>query len=123
MADTNLTGGLSIPGSAQRRKKAFSVSVRENNFDISEVPCPEEEIISVDSDRNLTPVADKCFSCGQTVTHKVPNESYVGQSRTPVNNHSPNNHNFNKNLRTELQPLTTTQLVYIYLIILASIRN
>jgi|688.fasta_scaffold442230_2 hypothetical protein len=110
MADANSTGGLSIPGSAQRRKKAFSVSVRENNFDISEVPCSEEEIISLDSDRNLTPVADKCFSCGQTVPNKVPNESTVGQIRTPIINHSPNNHNLNKNLRTEL-PLTNSQLV------------
>lgn len=111
MADANSTGGLSIPGSAQRRKKAFSVSVRENDFDISEVPCSEEEIIPSDSDRNLTPVADKCFSCGQTIPHKVPIENDVGQSRTPINNHSPNNHNFNKILRTELQPLATSQLV------------
>ena len=108
MADANSTGGLSIPGSAHRRKKAFSVSVRENNFDISEVPC-SEEIISLDSDRNLTPVADKCFSCGQIVPNKVLNESTVGQIRTPIINHSPN-HNLNKNLRTEL-PLTNSQLV------------
>ncbi len=118
MADTNLSGALSIPGSAQRRKKAFSVSLRENNFDISEVPCLEEEIISLDNERNLTPVADKCYSCGQTLPYKAPNEKDVSQSRTPVNSCSPSNHSLNKNSRTELQPLTTSQLVYIYLTVI-----
>jgi len=122
MADSNLSGGLSIPGSAQRRKKAFSVSLRENNFDISEVPCLEEEIISLDNDR-ITPVADRCSSCGQTVPYKVPNEKDVGLSRTPVNNHSPNNCSLNKNSRTELQPLTTSQLVYSYIFICLYLRN
>lgn len=119
MADSNLSGGLSIPGSAQRRKKAFSVSLRENDFDISEVPCLEEEIISLDNDRNLTPVADKCYSCGQTLPCKASNERDVSQSRTPIiNNCSPNNHSLIKNSRTELQPHTTSQLVYIYLTVI-----
>ncbi|XP_046439387.1 zinc transporter 2-like [Daphnia pulex] len=112
MADSNLSGGLSIPGSAQRRKKAFSVSLRENDFDISEVPCLEEEIISLDNDRNLTPVADKCYSCGQTLPYKAPNERDVSQSRTPINNCSPKNHSLIKNSRTELQPHTTSHLDY-----------
>ncbi len=104
MADGNLTaGGLTIPGSASRRKKAYSVSLHENNFDISEVPCSQEEILSLDGDRNLTqhdhsltPVADKCHSCGQNLPQ------INDLRRTPVSNNSPNSH-CNKNTPVDRQ--------------------
>lgn len=78
MADAN-SQGLSIPGSL-RKKKAFSVSLRENNFDISEVPCMQDEHSSLESDRSPTPVADKCYTCGQNLPSKASRESYPAQS-------------------------------------------
>jgi hypothetical protein len=57
--------GFSIPGSATRRLKAYSVSLREKNFDISEVPVTDDGE-NVDADFIKT-AKDKCLSCGQKV--------------------------------------------------------
>ena len=59
--------GFSIPGSATRRLKTYSVSLREKNFDISEVP-----VVPTDDGENLDhfiskTAKDKCGSCGQKV--------------------------------------------------------
>ena len=59
--------GFSIPGSATRRLKTYSVSLREKNFDISEVP-----VVPTDDGENLDDfisktAKDKCGSCGQKV--------------------------------------------------------
>ena len=98
MAEANLTGGLVIPGSAPRRKKAYSVSLHENNFDISEVPCSaQEEIPSLDGDRtqndtNLT--SEKCYSCGQILPPRI---------KIPVTNNSTDNQS-NKDIPVARQP-------------------
>ena len=55
--------GFSIPGSATRRLKAYSVSLREKNFDISEVPVTDD---SENFDDFISKAAkNKCVSCGQ----------------------------------------------------------
>ncbi|KAI9564394.1 hypothetical protein GHT06_008133 [Daphnia sinensis] len=111
MVDANSAGGLSIPGSAQRRKKAYSVSLHENNFDISEVPCLQE-VSSSNDGGTLTPVADKCFNCGQNLPSSACTENDVRQSRTPITNHSPISQNIKRNPVTELQPVATSHLEY-----------
>lgn len=113
MADLNSPSGLSIPGSGQRRKKAYSVSLHENNFDISEVPCLQEAH-SPNDDGNLAPVADRCFTCGQNIPTSACNENGVRQSRNPGNSNNQINEKIKKNVVTELQPVATSQLVCIH---------
>lgn len=113
MVDANSAGGLSIPGSTQRRKKAYSVSLHENNFDISEVPCLEE-VSSSNDGGTLTPVADKCINCGQNIPPSACKENDVRQSRPPITNHSPRSQNIKRIPGTELQPVATSQLVYVH---------
>ena len=58
--------GLSIPGSATR-KKAYSVSLREKDFDISEVPVLQDDGESVE-DYIRTASKEKCLACGQKLS-------------------------------------------------------
>lgn len=114
MADANSTTGLSIPGSA-RRKKAYSVSLHENNFDISEVPCMQDEVVSLEGDGNLSTIGDKCNSCGQNIPPKVLKDNDAALGRTPVSN-SPVDFNSSRiGTPAELQPVSTASR-FIYLI-------
>jgi hypothetical protein len=65
--------GFSIPGSATRRLKAYSVSLREKNFDISEVPVTDDGE-NVDADFISKTAKDKCLSCGQKVPVSIKNQ-------------------------------------------------
>lgn len=114
MADGNSTGGLNIPGSA-RRKKAYSVSLHENNFDISEVPCLQEEVVSLEGDESVLPVADsKCHSCGQILPLRAFKENDVDQSRTLVSSDSPLHLHSNRiSPPAERQPVATSRLAYL----------
>ena len=62
MAEGQSPAGLSIPGSALRKKKTYSVSLRDKNFGISEVPDAD---VSFEEDGDNNPQTEKCQSCGQ----------------------------------------------------------
>lgn len=82
MAEARSPAGLSIPGSA-RRKKTYSVSLRDKNLDISEVPL---DLSCEEDGDNSNPISnrEKCLSCGQ----RLPLRS-AGVDATIINEHSP----------------------------------
>ena len=67
--NSNLKGGLSIPGSS-RKKKAYSVSLHDNTFDISELPCAQDDVLSLEGDSQTPLVAGTCKTCGQSLPPK-----------------------------------------------------
>ncbi len=107
MADENSSAGLSIPGSSRKKKTTYSVSLRENNFDISEVFCEDDdhEVVEESSKQHRTPARDKCQTCGQ----RLPG----AKNRTPVkltiNEETSPSSQLSRSLPTDLPAIPSSQ--------------
>lgn len=106
MADENSSAGLSIPGSARKKKATYSVSLRENNFDISEVYCEDDdEVVEESSSKHRTPARDKCQTCGQRLPgakNRTPVKLTINEETSPISQLS-------RSLPTELPGIPPSQ--------------
>jgi hypothetical protein len=104
MADSNSPTGVSIPQSSIRtRAKAFSVSLHDNMFDVSEVSVEDinsqacsEDVNDCGKDR----AGQTCPSCGQTVPSSLKN----GKARPPVDSISQLSRSLPTQFGTSLTP-------------------
>lgn len=60
------------------KKKAYSVSLQERNLDISEVPLPDHEAVTIEN-RGHSPPAGTCPYCGQDLWSRGLNENVTNQ--------------------------------------------